>query len=219
MQHFLAGKGYVRTDIDDELNGYYLFKDNKADTLAVAHMDTVFPSNVPMIYDGKIYSPGVDNRIGVYIIDELLAKKNIKCDILFTTNEERLMSSGRAFRTEKKYNFIFSFDRMGDDIAMYQYLEHGDKFNAVLEDSGFKLSRGSYSDIADLQLGCKGMNVGIGYNNNPHSLDAYVDLEIVINQLNKFYDFWQENHKTKYVHKLNNHVYLEELLVGWAKEL
>ena len=43
---FLAGKGYVRTDIDDELNGYYLFKDNKADTLAVAHMDTVFPSNV-----------------------------------------------------------------------------------------------------------------------------------------------------------------------------
>lgn len=193
-------------DDPDEETQYYAYLDGGHDTLAVCHLDTVCAPSFIRMENGLIKSPAVDNRLGAYIIMELLAEKGIRADILLTTDEEKGCSSARWFDTcgDKAYNWIFSFDRKGEDAALYQYIGI-DAWRDALAASGFEIAHGTSSDIAYLDhLGRAGVNVGIGYCDMFHSTDAYADIDVAVRQLNRFAEFWRRNHAIRYEYRYHS---------------
>lgn len=170
----------------------FYFKDNEADILAIAHMDSVQSKKdfgVAKYISGRevVLSPTLDDRLGVYVICELLPKLGLKTDILLTTDEESGNSTAKLFQTDKKYKWMFQFDRAGTDVVMYQYenKEALDKLKGV----GFLTATGSASDISKLDdLGCLGFNFGIGYQDY-HFERAHADLMDVVEQVGRFLEF------------------------------
>lgn len=141
---------------------------------------------------------GLDDRLGVYIITEILPQLNIEVDVLLTTNEERGDSTAKKFHElypDKKYNWIIEFDRRGDDVVMYQYDKP--ELRDKLKEIGAKPSTGSYTDICDLwELGCAGFNWGTGYH-YAHSLDSFAILQVTAEQIAifaKFYDKYKNTY-------------------------
>jgi putative aminopeptidase FrvX len=100
-------------------NDDYIYINNGADILGVAHCDTVFDrrktENFYFENENFVFSPKLDDRAGMFTLMFFLPKyyPDIKFDILFTTNEEKGASTAENFRTVKKYNWIFEFDRQG----------------------------------------------------------------------------------------------------------
>lgn len=175
-------------------NRFYWFKDNGSDILAVAHLDSVKkPSHfsiVNMTSQTRVFSPVLDDRLGAYIITHILPSAGVKFDILLTTDEEIGGSTASYFTTVKKYNWMFQFDRSGNDVVMYDYED--DKSVKILEDLGWHVGYGSYSDICNLDhLGCKGFNFGTAYYDY-HSDNAYAILDDLLVNLQKFYAFYKK---------------------------
>lgn len=173
----------------------FWYKDNGSQVLGVAHTDSVPNAGTfqPVHFqtDTRIYFPTVDDRLGVYILLAYLTKAKVKIDILLTEDEELRSSTALWFDPPKKYNWMFMFDRMGKGAVTYQYDNENlryrlGKFNI------FPISRGNYSCIRELEhLGCVGINFGAGYHEN-HSEFAYVSVNELKSQLNKFLDFYRE---------------------------
>jgi len=188
----------------DTPHGPLVYKDNGADVLCVCHLDCVQDRKHFRVRESKqtVHSAQVDDRVGAYVLLEMLPKLGVTVDYLFTVGEEKGQSSAQYFKTDKKYNWMMEPDRTGDDVVLYQYGYHSDKeWRAVLIEAGFKLSTGSYSDIGDLEgLGCKGMNIGVGYFEY-HIPSAYVRLDILSKQIEKFVNFWKLNKDTHFAHK------------------
>src|SRR5690606_30970976 len=112
-------------------------------------------------------------------------------DVLLTENEEMCMSTAQYFEAEKQYNWMFSFDRMGDDVVTYQY--DNANMKQLLMSYGFDVGFGSYSDIVELDhLGCWGMNIGCGMHDY-HSQKAYADIKELADQVDKFTQFYWDN--------------------------
>ena len=89
--------------------GRYIHIDNNSKVLAVAHLDTVFPESKDFVKyrvlgSDYVFSPNLDDRLGVYTILDYLPKHGINMDILLTENEEKCLSSAYNFKTSKKYN-------------------------------------------------------------------------------------------------------------------
>lgn len=183
----------------------FLFSNREAPILAVAHLDVVErlkPEFAMAQMQGhekpedKVYAwtPFGDDRAGVYTLLYHLPKLGLKYDVLLTTGEETGMTSARQFKSEKQYNWIFEFDRKGDDVVMYSY-EDGelgkDKFfDKLLALFGMTLGTGSFSDIEALQdLKCIGFNIGTGYHHE-HTQDSYIDLEQLEAQIERFCKFY-----------------------------
>lgn len=150
----------------DQDKRYYFYKDNGSDILAIAHLDNVHYDPTCTVVDTHmgpmVFSGALDDRLGAYIILELLPKLGITCDILLTTDEEVGASTAALFATNKKYNWMFSFDRKETDVVMYRY-ETTD-YRKMLTEAGAHVGNGSFSDICKLDtLGCIGMNWGCGY--------------------------------------------------------
>lgn len=172
----------------------FFYQDNQSDILAIAHMDSVQKDRdfgYAKFVSGKekIYSPQLDDRLGVYVITELLPRLGIKTDILLTTDEESGRSTGGMFvpDPEKKYRWMFEFDRTGDDVVMYQYKTE-EAFKKLVE-CGFKTAYGSASDISKMEdLGCLGFNFGVGYQDY-HSKDAWFEPSVLYSQVAKFMKF------------------------------
>jgi hypothetical protein len=194
LMHELGGR------IFESKGGLHAHKDNNSKILAVAHLDTVQKAHARMAMvqlerDTLIFSPVLDDRLGVYTILHALPLMGIKIDILFTENEERGMSTAADFTTEKQYNWIVEFDREGSDAVTYNY-DWDDDVGRY-----FKLGVGSYSDICELEhLGCKGLNIGVGYR-NPHTRRAYFVVEEYLAQMRKFAKFYRDNHDRKFAHE------------------
>lgn len=142
----------------------YLYANRGRKILAVAHTDVV--PNLKPVFEvapikGKekekdyIWTPYGDDRAGVYALLYHLPAMGMKYDLLLTTGEESGRSSAKLFHTDKKYNWIFSFDRRGDDVVMYSYegskLGEGEFFDKLLALFDMRLGVGSYSDIEALQ--------------------------------------------------------------------
>lgn len=170
----------------------FYFRDNDADILAIAHMDSVQKGKdfgVAKYISGHemVLSPSLDDRLGVYVICELLPALGIKTDILLTTDEESGNSTAKMFQTDKKYKWMFQFDRAGTDVVMYQYKT--DEAFKKLTDVGFKTAFGSASDISKLgDLGCLGFNFGVGYEDY-HTPRAYAWTEDIFEQVARFMKF------------------------------
>lgn len=174
------------------------FKDNGSKVLFVAHLDTILPyyelSVAKLREDTLIYCPTLDDRLGVYIGLYWLPKAGIKPDILLTTDEEKLKSTGHYFNPPKQYNWMFMFDRRGDGAVTYQY--NNEQLRYKLGKHGFTTHIGTYSCIKDMShLGCCGINFGTGYELN-HTHYAYASRKTLESQLRKFRDFWKEFYNT-----------------------
>lgn len=184
----------IRKWIPYNEEGRYWFKDNGSNILAVAHLDSVQEythfHEMKLPHKHWVFSPTLDDRLGVYIIYFVLPILRLNYDILFTTDEEIGRSTASNFKTDKQYNWIFEFDRKGDDMVMYDY--ETKELVENIEKTGWKVGRGSYTDICELQhLNCKGFNFGTGYQDY-HSKDAYVDMKVLITNIQKFFIFYQK---------------------------
>jgi hypothetical protein len=184
---FAAGRGMT-----------YVYKDRGSDILAVAHRDTVQHVR-SFAHDGMtVFAPQLDDRLGCHVILDLLI--DLDYDILLTEGEESGQSTAQHFQTEKKYKWMFEFDRTGNDCVMYQF--DTPYLRTCLNRVGIEPGNGSFSDIAYLgHLGCSGINMGVGYYNY-HSTDAYVRLDHMMEQVGLFRRFYNE-YKNTYFHFLH----------------
>jgi len=154
--------------IHDVLNEY-TFKDNNSDILFVSHADTVFPA-CKDIYDLTInnkrfiYSPMLDDRLGLYTMLYYLPSMGINADWLITDHEESMSSSAMFFKTQKKYNWIVEFDRKELNPVLYMY--NTPKIMDALHSVHIYPVRGSCSDISFMtHLNTVCINWSIGYRN------------------------------------------------------
>ena len=171
--------------------GNYVFRDRGERVLGVAHLDTVLPCTHFVHDEERVICPTLDDRLGVHLLLDVLPLLGVKFDLLLTDGEEAGCSTARWFVPPKKYNWMFSFDRAGTDVVMYQYDSPANR--RLLHRAGFRVGVGSYSDIADLWfLGCAGLNIGCGYHRQ-HRLDCYADLRETKRMVAGFVGFWQRN--------------------------
>ncbi len=164
---------YLRAPIDafrgmgetiDTPHGPLIFQDNGAKVLAVAHLDTVLDAKPRWKGKGskrRIVCPQLDDRLGAWVILDLLPRLGIKVDVLLTDSEEVGNSTAQYFPQTDYYNWAFSFDRAGLDVVMYDYETCA--FRAILEGYGYNVGWGSFSDICSLRTGTACMNFGVGY--------------------------------------------------------
>lgn len=207
----------IEGEVTETKDGIYIYKNNGSNVLAVAHLDVVqyVRNNKKFSVDGNIITATqFDDRLGVYIILDLLPQFGINVDILLTENEEVGRSTAQHFTMpegREPYHYMVEFDRMGLDPTMYEY--ETDEYKEWLKKYGFNLCRGTNTDIRYLDfLGIAGINFGIAYYNQ-HTDKSYCNTEELEEQiLPKVVKFLQENvdHKTVYVPKpkvtYNNYV-------------
>ena len=174
---------------------FYWYKDNGSDILAIAHLDSVQDVRECQVVNTKagplVWSPVLDDRLGAYTILELLPRLGVECDWLLTTDEESCNSTAEAFLTDKKYQWMFSFDRAGKDVVMYDY--ETEEYAQLVEDSGAVVGQGSVSDISFLEhLGCAGFNWGVGYEDY-HDMRSHAWLNDTFSMVGKFLKFYKAN--------------------------
>lgn len=180
-----------RADIDD----FYIYKDNGSDILAIAHLDTVQDASGCVIADTPggpiVFSPRLDDRLGAYVILDLLPKLGVKVDWLLTVGEENCNSTAQHFVADKVYNWMFQFDRAGTDVVMYEY--ETKRLRRLLHKVGFQPGHGTLSDICYLDhLGCSGFNFGVGYQDY-HSTRSHAWLNDTFTQVARFLKFYARN--------------------------
>lgn len=181
----------------------YFFADHGSNVLAVAHLDSVEQHKhfvvAKVAGETIVYNAQLDDRLGAYIILELLPRLGIQCDILLTEGEETGRSTAKHFTSAKQYNWIISFDRMGTDVVMYKY--ETPKYAQMLRESDCRVGVGSFSDICYLEsLGCAGFNFGCGYADY-HSKLARVELSDTAQMIQSFLDFHKKHKDTFLEHK------------------
>ncbi len=189
----------VKTD-----ENYYYFLDRGADILAVAHLDTVVDheKRTASFCDTEagpvIFSGALDDRLGAYIILELLPKLGINVDILLTVGEESGKSTAEHFDPPKGKDYLWGieFDRGGTDVVMYQYDDFDTR--SLVKDCGASVGNGSFSDIAYLEhMEVKMFNWGVGYKDY-HSVRGHAFLDDTFMMVAQFMAF----------HEVNSEVYL-----------
>jgi hypothetical protein len=182
---------------------FYWYKDNGADVLAVAHLDHVQDDGTAQVIDTAagplVVSGALDDRLGAYVILDLLPKLDVKVDWLLTTGEESGASTAREFAEDwdaqgddaKEWNWIIEFDRGGTDVVMYQY--ETPELVDLVRDAGAQVGMGSYSDIAVLDdLGVAAFNWGVGYEDY-HSPRSHAWLNDTFKMVARFVRFYQAN--------------------------
>jgi hypothetical protein len=193
-------------DVDEKENHWslgdrYFFRDNGSNVLAVAHLDVVmwkeWFGHFAMDDGLHVFTPHLDDRLGVYVIMDLLPKMGIVPDILLATGEENGGSTAGKFKTDKKYNWLVEFDRRGEDVVLYKY--DNVEWRATLREAGFTPSYGSNSDINHLNLGVKGMNIGVGYERE-HTELCNASIPMMMRQVDRFAAFYEANKDVEYVH-------------------
>jgi hypothetical protein len=140
------------------------------------------------IVDNKyLWSPigiGGDDRAGVHILYWISKSeyKN-KVNYLFTKGEERGCQGARSFNIDFKDKLdifaMIEFDREGRDFVMYRYRDK-EWEEYITKITGRKSGIGSLSDISYLDMGVRGVNIGIGYYNNHSGSGEFVVINDMI---------------------------------------
>lgn len=176
---------------------FYAFRDNGSHVLAVAHLDTVSSP------DGRrcnfvdtesglvVYSRALDDRLGAYVILDMLPRLGINVDLLLTVGEESGQSTAAFFEPSKEYDWIIEFDRGGTDVVGYQYED--EDWREVVKASGARVGDGIFSDICYLDhLNVKAFNWGVGYRDY-HSARSHAFIEDTFEMVSHFMNFHQAN--------------------------
>ncbi len=185
---------------------YLIFRDNGCKVLGVAHLDSVQDTThfeTVTIRKGKkicqrlVFNGQLDDRLGAYLLLDYLPQLGLEYDILLTEDEEFCASTAMFFDPPRDYNWMFSFDREGEDVVLYEY-EWVKEFAQALRGVGFRINDGSYSDIRELEhLGCCGFNVGTGLRLG-HDMLAYTDLLKLRRQVEHFQRFYRKYRNTHF---------------------
>jgi hypothetical protein len=181
-------------------DNFFLYKDNGSSVLAVAHLDTVADADDRacrfVVTEGAgtvVFSRALDDRLGAYIILELLPKLGLNYDILLTVGEESAQSTAAFFAPPegKEYDWMIEFDRGGTDVVMYQYDDK--EVRQLVRDAGARPGDGSFSDISYLgHLGIKGFNWGVGYQDY-HGPRAHAFLDDTFIMVARYLNFAEQN--------------------------
>jgi hypothetical protein len=160
--------------------------------LGVVHMDFV-PVPHKWRYKpsrGEVWTPRLDDRLGLWVLLDWLPSRGINLDLLLTDSEEVGRSTAGYFGPSSHgYGWLAQFDRRGDDVVLYDY-DECDEWRGALSSHGFKVGQGSFSDISNLTgLGVCGVNVGVGYHHE-HSTSCYGDLVQLGHNLALFESFY-----------------------------
>lgn len=161
------------------------FIDNDSPILAVAHLDSVMWAP-PIKHGTLVIAPQLDDRLGAWVCMNL-ERWGIDADILFTDDEEIGWSTASYFKPQKQYNWIVEFDRAGTDVVLYH--RHNQEYIDLLAEFEFSIGYGSYSDICDMDIGCFGFNVGIGYHKQ-HTRYCYADIDDTMWAVERFAEFY-----------------------------
>lgn len=190
-------------EVTETVNGVFVYKaaEENAKVLAVAHLDSIQqnPHFVEVEHNGNkgYFASRCDDRLGAYVILDLIPElTDLPYDILLTEGEESGRSTAQFFEMpeNRKYNWMFEFDREGTDVVMYQYKTTA--YAKRLEKLGFKVGIGSFSDIAYLgHLGITGFNFGTGYYNS-HGKTAHFVLDHTLSMTSAFVLFLEKYYHT-----------------------
>lgn len=180
-------------------DGPLIYIDRGSPILGVAHLDTVANGPLPKprwlnVPDGfpVVNSIALDDRLGAWVLLDLLPSLGLTFDVILCDSEERGRSTAESFQPTRKYNWGFEFDRAGTDTVLYDYEDSEEWWN-TLEDYGFLIGIGSFSDISCLtSLGCCFANFGVGYHHQ-HTSNCYADLCETHYMVSLFVDFFKEN--------------------------
>jgi hypothetical protein len=203
-------------DVHETPDGCYVYRDNGASILAVAHLDVVQSGprhfGHPKGNSNLIYNAQLDDRLGAWIILDVLPSIGINVDVLLTEGEESCRSTAAHFQTEKKYNWLIEFDRAGSDVVLYDYWT--EELDTLLESKGNKVGVGTYSDISVLDhLGVAGLNWGIGYHNH-HFRNAYFKVSECKEAIRRFVEFYSAHKNTRFPYVPYKR---EQWAVGWPE--
>ena len=179
---------------------FYFYKDNGSNVLAVAHLDTVAYAAdracrfVTTEGGGTVvFSRALDDRLGAYVILELLPLLGLQYDVLLTVGEESGQSTAGCFEPPKgkHYDYMIEFDRGGTDVVMYQYDDA--EVRQLVKDAGARVGDGSFSDVSYLgHLGIKGFNWGVGYRDY-HGPRAHAFLDDTFAMVDRYLTFAEQN--------------------------
>ena len=188
-------------DVTETLHGPMIFQDNGAEVLGVAHLDTV-KSN-PKAWIGRTTisnCPQLDDRLGVWVLLNALPSRGLKFDLLLCDSEEVGQSTAQYFNAPRQYNWIFEFDRAGEDAVTYDFSTPA--WDALLEGYGWKVEFGAFSDISALEfdIGCKGVNIGVGYHRQ-HTDSCWASLSQTKSAVDKFCRFYSEQYNVFMPHE------------------
>lgn len=167
----------------------------KHSPLIVCHADTVVNGGDgphPFSYSAEsdtVTSIALDDRLGIACmlsaVDASLPLAS--CAMLICDDEEIGNSSARVFSLDITPNFLVELDRRGTDVVCYEYETR--LLRSLLTHAGFRIGRGSFSDICYLGIyGVCGFNVGVGYHNE-HSHKCHAVLADTFSQLGKLDQF------------------------------
>lgn len=197
---FAAEFGLLHVPVEQSPpDDFYLYKDNGSKILAVAHLDTVglHHQRTARFVDTEaglvVFSRALDDRLGAYIILDLLPRLGVEVDWLLTVGEENGRSTAAYFEPPegKEYNWMIEFDRGGTDVVLYQYDDAESR--ALVRASGAKPGDGIFSDISYLDhLEIKGFNWGVGYRDY-HGPRAHAFLEDTFKMVGHFLNFHEDN--------------------------
>ena len=184
-----------RTTIEETPDGPIVHVNNGSKVLAVAHMDAVGFTK-PKCTKKTVTATQLDDRLGVAIILDLLPALGINVDVLLADSEEigRTTVRYHPFDDDHPYKWMVEFDRKGVDVVTYDYTEK--PWEKALKDAGFKLGRGSFSDISALDdLKICGVNVGVAYY-QPHTKACNCVLPSTLANVAKFHKFYLQHQNT-----------------------
>jgi hypothetical protein len=186
--------------VRNNLQRPHTYIDNGAKILGVAHLDFVPQVAVPVFTGQHVVSGQLDDRLGVWVLLDLLPALGApKIDVLLTTDEEIGSSTAADFVASKEYNWIFSFDRRGHQTVMYDYEDQNTA--ALVNHYGWDVGFGSFSDICYLDhLGVKGFNFATAYHME-HTNKCYANLKETLVSAKKFCKFAKDLSDTKLEHK------------------
>jgi len=177
----------------------YVRNNDKTKPLLVSHMDTINDAyNIAInkndiILKNNIISLkknneaaclGGDDRVGVYIMLEIMKNHLNDYDFLFTTNEEIGGLGAKNFIKDYpnlNNTCIIQIDRRGTNhVATYGY-DNKNLLNILYDNYKLDVQRGSYTDAVDLSeitnIAC--FNLACGYYNN-HTTAEYILLYDVV---------------------------------------
>lgn len=178
MKSYLTSKQYEVICEDG-----FLYAKGDIPVMIVAHMDTVHKEQPSFISrcDGKISSPqgiGGDDRCGIYIIANIV--KSMHCSVLLCEDEETGGRGANKFvKSEHSKNldikYMIEFDRRGNNDAVFYSCDNRDFVDFVTDNTGYKETNGTFSDISILMPATKlcGVNLSSGYYKE-HTKDEYV---------------------------------------------
>lgn len=164
--------------------------------MIVCHADTVVkggegPHNWD--YNAQLHlvtSIALDDRLGIAcMVDAIKSQSALSdCAMLICDEEEIGNSTAQLFDLDVQPNWMVELDRRGDDVVCYEY--ESALFTALLEQSGFRVGHGTFSDISYLgSMGVVGFNMGVGYHRE-HSQNCHADLRDTSAQLSRLLNFY-----------------------------